>query len=263
MKTVIAPDGTSIAFERSGAGSPLVLVHGTTADHTRWDPVRPVLEEHFSVYAMDRRGRGSSGDSAEYSLEHEVNDIVTLVESIKEPVILLGHSFGALCALEAARCTTNIARSILYEPAFPIGEHELYDEATVSEMRSLLEDGRNEDALVFFFTEIGNFTKPELDALRTAPNWHARISAAHTVLRETEVERDYEFDPDRFESITVPTLLLTGSESPRFLRDGIAAVDGAVPNSQIMVFEGHGHVAQNTAPEMFVSSLLEFIESTE
>ncbi|MCI0730931.1 MAG: alpha/beta fold hydrolase, partial [Chloroflexi bacterium] len=63
METILSPDGTPIAYERSGAGAPLVLVHGTSAAHTRWAPIRPALEAHFTVYAVDRRGRGGSGDA--------------------------------------------------------------------------------------------------------------------------------------------------------------------------------------------------------
>jgi pimeloyl-ACP methyl ester carboxylesterase len=72
METVISRDGTSIAFSRSGVGPPLVLVHGSTADHTRWALVRPELERAFTVFAMDRRGRGGSGDADTYSLERNM-----------------------------------------------------------------------------------------------------------------------------------------------------------------------------------------------
>src|SRR5688572_32891339 len=59
MQTVTSRDGTRIAFWRSGAGPPLLLVHGATYDHTTaWRFVVPELEQQFTVYAMDRRGRG-------------------------------------------------------------------------------------------------------------------------------------------------------------------------------------------------------------
>jgi pimeloyl-ACP methyl ester carboxylesterase len=60
-------DGTEIAYWTTGHGPPLVLVHGTPADHTRWWPLLPHLERHFTVHAIDRRGRGASGDSPEYT----------------------------------------------------------------------------------------------------------------------------------------------------------------------------------------------------
>jgi pimeloyl-ACP methyl ester carboxylesterase len=81
METVTSRDGTPIAYELSGEGPPLALVHGMTADHSTWQLVLPDLSEHFTVYAMDRRGRGESGDAAaDYSLEREVEDVVALID---------------------------------------------------------------------------------------------------------------------------------------------------------------------------------------
>jgi pimeloyl-ACP methyl ester carboxylesterase len=54
-------DGTEIAGTLHRAELPLVLVHGSARDHTRWEPVRPALAEHFIVSAMDWRGRGYPG----------------------------------------------------------------------------------------------------------------------------------------------------------------------------------------------------------
>jgi pimeloyl-ACP methyl ester carboxylesterase len=61
MEHITSGDGTRIAFWRSGTGPPLLLVHGTTYDHTTaWRFVVPELERRFTVYAMNRRGRGGS-----------------------------------------------------------------------------------------------------------------------------------------------------------------------------------------------------------
>ena len=71
---VVSEDGTPIAVWRSGEGPPLVLIHGAAADHNRWAPVLPALEERFTVFAVDRRGRGRSGDAPDYALEREYED---------------------------------------------------------------------------------------------------------------------------------------------------------------------------------------------
>jgi len=47
-------DGTHVACHVTGRGDPLVLVHGTTADHARWMPLVSSLEQRFTVYALDR-----------------------------------------------------------------------------------------------------------------------------------------------------------------------------------------------------------------
>lgn len=259
METVTSADGTPIAYGRTGNGPPLVLVHGTTADHTRWEPVRPAFEEHFTVYAMDRRGRGESGDAEEYALEREVEDVVAVVDAIDELAVLLGHSYGALCTLEAALRTDNLRALVPYEPLFPVEGAELYSEEVLAEMEALLDAGENEQALVLLFEKIVELSPTEMDALRSAPNWPARVAAADTVLRESRAENEYEFDATRFASMTTPTMLLSGSESPQSLKDSTVAVDEALPNSRIVVFEGLGHGAISTAPDRFVEEVLAFI----
>src|SRR3712207_301123 len=105
---VISADGTPIGYERSGEGPPLVLVHGATSDRRRWAPILPALEKRFTVYAVDRRGRGASGDAQTYAIEREFEDIAAVVDAIGGPVDLIGHSYGALCVLEAATRSTNV-----------------------------------------------------------------------------------------------------------------------------------------------------------
>ena len=90
--TTASRDGTPIALWRSGEGPPLVLMHGTAADHGRWRPVLPAFAANFAVYAIDRRGRGGSGDADGYSVVREFEDVAEVVDSIGGPVDLLGHS---------------------------------------------------------------------------------------------------------------------------------------------------------------------------
>jgi len=107
VEQVVSRDGTSIAVWRTGAGPPLVLVHGAAAEHSRWAPVLPALGERFTVLAIDRRGRGRSGDADDYAIEREYEDVVAVVEWAGEDVDVLGHSYGGICALEAALATTG------------------------------------------------------------------------------------------------------------------------------------------------------------
>jgi pimeloyl-ACP methyl ester carboxylesterase len=82
---VVSRHGTEIACWSSGEGPPLVLVHGTTADHTRWRPLLPYLEPHATVHALDRRGRGASGDAPDYRVAREFEDVAAVVDAVAEP----------------------------------------------------------------------------------------------------------------------------------------------------------------------------------
>jgi pimeloyl-ACP methyl ester carboxylesterase len=262
METVTSADGTLITYERGGSGPPLVLVHGTTADHTRWDPLRSAFEEHFTVYAIDRRGRGESGDVSEYALEQEAEDVATVVDSIDDSVVLLGHSYGAICSMEAALRTDNLRKLILYEPPLPVSNHDPDTENVLDEMTAFVDDGENEQALVRFFRRVVGSSPTELDAYRSSLDWPARVDAVHTVIREERARKGYEFDAARFAGLTTPTLLLSGEESAPFLKDATDVLNDALPSSHIAIFAGHGHAAMNTAPELFIDEVLAFIHES-
>ncbi|MBX0297390.1 alpha/beta fold hydrolase [Haloarcula nitratireducens] len=264
METVISEDGTPIAYERIGSGPPLVLVHGSADLHTFWDlaGTRSAFAEHCTVYAIDRRGRGESGDAAEYELEREAEDVAAVVNAIDDPVTLLGHSSGALYSLEAALRTDNLRKLILNEPPVAVGDHELNVEGAITEMRGLLEDGEHEQALVLFLEEVAQLTPEELDAARSAPIWKDMVNAANTLPRELQAIAEYEFDAARFVEMTTPTLVLSGGESPPFNKDATEAVTDALPNSRLVTFDGHAHEPMNTAPDRFVDEVLTFIRES-
>lgn len=109
MEKIRSKDGTLIAYERSGEGPPLVAVPGVLTSSRLW-PVLPTLGEHFTVYAVDRRGHGDSGDAEHYAIEREFEDVAAVVDAIGTEVNLLGHSFGGSCVLGASLLTSNIRR---------------------------------------------------------------------------------------------------------------------------------------------------------
>ena len=259
---VVSKDGTPIAFWRSGQGPPLVLVHGTAADHTRWKPVLPTLEEHFTVYAIDRRGRGGSDDSSEYAIEREFEDVASVVDSIREPVNLLGHSYGALCSLEAALLTSNVRTLVLYEPPIRAGV-DFYPPGTINKLKALLDAGDRGAVVTTFMSEIAEMRPADLRLLQSNAAWEARVATAHTIPRELRADEDYFFDPRRFENLTPPTLLLVGGDSPRFLKAASAAVYAALPDAKIAAMPGQQHAAMDNGTELFTTEVLRFLMRPE
>jgi pimeloyl-ACP methyl ester carboxylesterase len=260
LEKAVSADGTAIGYFRSGSGPPLVLVHGTTADHTRWQTVLPLLEPHATVHAMDRRGRGASGDADVYTVEAEFVDVAAVVDAVADaaggPADLLGHSYGGVCALETTARTTAVRRLVLYEPPVLPPPRS----AASDRLAELLAAGRRSEVVETFFREVARIPDGDIALLKSLPSWQARVAAAHTTVREERLGDQYRFDPARFASLTVPTLLLAGSQSPPFLQASTEAVAAAVPGARVIVLAGEAHNAIDTVPERFAAEVLGFLQ---
>ena len=256
MRQVTSRDGTPIAYGRSGTGRPLVLVHGTSVERFSFRFVEPLLTDRFTLCAVDRRGRGDSGDSMNgYAIEQEFADIAAVVDSLAEPADLLGHSYGATIALGAAPLARNLRRLILYEPAPGV---PTVDPDLLARLDALLAGGRREQLLSVFLTEVG-LDPDALERLRASPIWEPRVAAAHTIPRELRAEESYRPDPDAFASLAVPALLLLGTESPQWAKKGTEVVQAVLPDSRVAALEGQGHLALMTAPELVTDEITGFL----
>jgi pimeloyl-ACP methyl ester carboxylesterase len=261
MEHVLSKDGTSIAYARGGSGSPLILVHGAGADHTRWAPVLSGLEQFFTVYAVDRRGRGQSGDSDPYSVEREFEDLIAVIEAIDGSVNLLGHSYGGLCALGAALQTTRLRRLVLYEPPIPVSGTFRPQPTVLTKLQTLIAQGDRETAVVTFAREVAGASNAEIDLMRASPvAWAGRLAAIHTVLRELQVTSgDCAVDVSRLKTLPTPTLLLLGGDSAPHLHAGAATLQAILPNVSVAIMPGQQHLAMNTAPDLFTSEVVRFL----
>jgi pimeloyl-ACP methyl ester carboxylesterase len=265
METITSADGTRIAFWRSGVGPPLLLVHGASYDHaTAWRFVVPELGRRFTVYAVDRRGRGASKDAPAYELQREAEDVAAVAEAIAEataePVNLLGHSYGALCAVEAALLTPNLRRLILYE-GVPLNGADYYPPGMIEQLEALLQAGDLEGMLITMMREVIQRPPQEIELLRShREDWVARLRNAPTIPREMRGEQGYVFAPERFSNMRTPTLLLVGGDSPPSELRNARGVSGALTDAQVVVMPGQRHIAMITAPENFVREILQFLE---
>jgi alpha-beta hydrolase superfamily lysophospholipase len=106
MYTATSRDGTTIAFDRSGDGPPIVLVCGQSTDRSSNAPLAALLAEHFAVFNYDRRGRGDSGDTLPYAVEREVEDLGAVIGEAGGSASVFGVSSGAALALERRRAAS-------------------------------------------------------------------------------------------------------------------------------------------------------------
>jgi pimeloyl-ACP methyl ester carboxylesterase len=263
MTRVTSRDGTAIAWWTSGRGPPLVLVHGGIGDHTRWGPLLPYLEPHVTVHAVDRRGRGGSGDASRYELMRESEDVAAVVDAVAEasgsPVDVYGHSHGGFCALGAAGLTTRIRRLALYE-GWPVPEPQVYAlPANVeARMEALLARG-DRDAVVATAIRAYGMSEEELAGLRAAPTWTRRVAVAHTIVRECRAEAHAQLDLAAVNGITVPVLLIVGAESRDPAKPYADTLAAALPDARVLVIEGQGHLADAFAPDQLAGHLLGFL----
>jgi pimeloyl-ACP methyl ester carboxylesterase len=248
-------DGTLIACQRSGSGPPLVMVHGILGSSRRW-PILPLLEAHFTVHAVDRRGRGDSGDADHYAIERDFEDIAAVVDSIGGEVDVFGHSFGGHCVVEAALLTTHVRRVVAYElgPA-PLPSQDL------DRLQQLLDSGDREGMVITFLSEFAKMPAHEIDFLKSSPVFPLMLAAAHTVPRELQAESAYRLRPERYQNLTVPTLLLVGQNSPAFAKEAVDSWHAVLPNSRVAVLPGQQHIAHYTAPDLLVREMQAFLQA--
>ncbi|SFN03202.1 alpha/beta fold hydrolase [Variovorax sp. OV329] len=94
---------------KDAARPTIVLVHGAFAESSSWDGViRKLQAQHFPVIAAANPLRGVKSDAAE---------IASLVDSVKGPVVLVGHSYGGMVIAEAARDRPQV-KGLVFVAAF-------------------------------------------------------------------------------------------------------------------------------------------------
>jgi pimeloyl-ACP methyl ester carboxylesterase len=213
------------------------------------------LSQRFSVYAMDRRGRGETTAPQDRRLEDEFGDVAALIQAVGEPAFVLGHSFGAHCAMGGAAARPDlVSKLVLYEPPSP-------DRGTADLMEKLEEPASQEDWDRFVRTwliDVVEIPTQVVDALHASPFWPLMIADAPATLCDARALARYDFDPSRVAGLTMPVLLLLGSESPRdnYVTDALVSV---LPNQQIVELQGQGHVAHAMVPQMFVETVSAFL----
>ena len=255
LERVRTPDAVEIACEVSGQGPPLVTVHGAGSARWGWSFLRPLIEERYTVIAIDRRGRGDSSDGEGYALEREFEDVAAVVRAAAEDggePLLFGHSYGALVSAGAAPLIDGLPRLVLYEP--PMGG-VLAEPAAIDRLESQIANGDRDAAVTEFMRDIAGYDEAEIEELRRSPVWEQRKAVVHTLPRELRAECDHELNRVALAELDTPVLLLVGAESPGWAKRSTAAYAEALPNVTVRTLEGQGHGALAAAPELVASEL--------
>ena len=142
--------GANLYYEKSGSGKPLVLIHGNGEDHTIFDQIIPILNPHFTVYAIDSRGHGKSSSCETFDYDEMAEDFKEFIEKLKlEKPILFGFSDGGIIGLILGYKYPNLLSAMVVSGAnitpqgltdYWFGEFEkLYKEKGESKIKMILE----------------------------------------------------------------------------------------------------------------------------
>lgn len=257
---VRSADGTALAVWVDGSGPPLVLVHGTLTDHTGFAQLVDELRPDVTTFAVDRRGYGSTGDRGRYTIEQEFEDVAAVVDAVAartgQPVALLGHSYGANCALGGATLSGNVSQLLVYEPSLGLD----YPPGAIDAMDAALASGDREPVLLAALAPL-ELTDEQVDELRSGPRWPVLLAGAPMAPRECRAEQGWLDGYEAFAGIGAKTLFLSGDQTPPEVVKLTHEAAAAIPGSEIRVLEGHAHLAHRTDPALVATIIREFLAS--
>lgn len=257
MHRVRSVDGTDIAFDRLGAGPPVIMVVGAFNTRATTGPLATALQDRFTILNYDRRGRGDSGDTLPYAVEREIEDLDALIAEAGGSSAVFGYSSGATLALKAAARGLTITKLALYEPPFLVDSSRPPLPADLPDrLAQLIAAGRRGEAVELYQTEAVGIPQEIVVAMRHAPFRPELEAIAHTLVYEAMIVGNLTLPTKLISSITTPTLVIDGENSVPLLRNAARAVANTLPNGQHCTLSGQSH---DISPEATAPALTEFL----
>lgn len=259
LETATSSDGTTIAFERSGAGTSLIFIGGAFNDRKTPTELSTILSAEFEVVRYDRRGRGDSSDTVPYAREREIEDLAAVIDAIGEPVLVYGHSSGAGLGLLAAAAQLPIAALALYEaPYFLPGDRAEIPAGFAEDLAQLVADDRRGDAVERFMTTAIGLPPPAVEYMRGQPFWPSLEAISHTLPYDIQVMGDNRVPEQEAAGVEIPVLVLVGGNSGPWFANSAAALASALPNGSLQTIEGQDH---DVRPDVIAPVLTAFFSS--
>jgi pimeloyl-ACP methyl ester carboxylesterase len=244
----------NIAFDRLGEGSPIIIVLGAFNTRATGAPLAAALAGKHTVINYDRRGRGDSGDSPDYAVEREIEDLDTLIQKVGGSAAVFGFSSGAALALAAAAQGLSITRLALFDLPLTVSPPpSSVDHA--ARLSALIREGRRGDAVEYFQRDMVGLP-PELVAqLRNAPFRPALETIAHTLVYDAMILGDGQLKLDQARAVQAPTLAIAAGKAHPFMRETAQMLAQTVPSGEALYLAEATH---DLVPEVLAPPLLRF-----
>lgn len=236
----------------------IIFVHGAGMDHTVWALQTRYFAHHgHAVLAIDLPGHGKSGGAALPSIAAVADWLAALVTAAGvEKAALVGHSMGALAALDcAARHPDSVSALALLGVAPTMPVHP-----------DLLASAASNDHLAFeLITSWAHGAVGHLGGTRTPGLWvmggaeRLLEKAAPGVLsNDLEACNAYQDAQARAEAVTCPTLLVLGRQDKMTPAKRGAQLGAAIADARISMIEGSGHMMMQEKPDETLAALKAF-----
>ncbi|SDH71178.1 alpha/beta fold hydrolase [Nonomuraea jiangxiensis] len=258
MLNVISADGTDVRAHDEGRGPVIVLLHPGLDDGTGLKEVAAILAGRFRVirphrrqYRLDLKADPRLGGSP-CSVAEEVDDVLAVVRAVEVPVVLYGHSDGAVTALETLAAAPDLfAGAVIYEPPAVIGPPlGGADGEVLARARAALAAGKTGKAMEIFLRDTVRIAAwqawPAGKATALVPRFR-RLAPCQ--LDSVEALDRLGVRLDTYARITVPTVLLSGDRSPAHLSERLDAIGWVMPNAERVRWPGRDHNAHLKHPK--------------
>jgi pimeloyl-ACP methyl ester carboxylesterase len=239
------------------------MLGGGTGGAADFAPHAQMLAKDFCVLRPQSPRFESRPLPPDYSIKMESAALARAVEQsgIREPLALIGHSFGAVVALDFALDHPDRVRVLVLAepPAFwVVPPEDLHADAKMEAMVALLGTlgpsvEPTDDQLVKFRSLNGREVKPPSQG---TPDWETWVSE-RSALRGLAAVSNHRDDPRRLKALRTPVLIVTGKDTVAFLRRINDVLAARLPVVERIELPG-GHRSPYTAPDEFVAKLREF-----
>lgn len=263
VQEVYSKDGTKITYRVCGSGPGIIVLPGALTTAKDFDGFARELAKDFTVYTMNRRGRGGSGEQgSNYSIDREVEDVAALATKTRAKY-LFGHSFGGFLALEFALNRQNILKVITYEPGVSVN-HSIPMEWTKDSHR-YVEQGRQLDAFLEFIRAMNPpsaktprwLLKCMLPLVMKRSEFREKCSLMPTAINEHLEEARLDSTYMRYRNITAETLLIRGEEN-NITTTAFAAMSRDLPSIHTQTLKDLDHFAPEKKPQILATAVREF-----